>query len=73
MLMDIRWDFVTSCHARPVERSVPPEPLAPALPDRFTQFLADRVVRKPSPHTTKAYRQDFDAMERSRSISWQAG
>lgn len=25
-------------------------------------FLADRAVRKPSPHTAKAYRQDFAAI-----------
>jgi site-specific recombinase XerC len=31
-------------------------------PGWFTDFLADRSVRKPSPHTTKAYRQDFEAI-----------
>jgi site-specific recombinase XerD len=31
-------------------------------PGWFTEFLADRAVRKPSPHTTKAYRQDFEAI-----------
>lgn len=35
---------------------------APAYPGWFTEFLADRTVRKPSPHTTKAYRQDFEAI-----------
>jgi site-specific recombinase XerC len=25
------------------------------------EFLADRAIRKPSPHTAKAYRQDFTA------------
>jgi hypothetical protein len=28
----------------------------------FWAFLADRAIRKPSPHTTKAYRQDFAAI-----------
>ena len=28
----------------------------------FEQFLADRGTRKPSAHTLKAYRQDFDAI-----------
>lgn len=28
-------------------------------PDWFLAFLADRAIRKPSPHTIKAYRQDF--------------
>src|SRR4051794_21553294 len=32
------------------------------LPWPFTDFLADRAVRKPSPHTIKAYRQDFEAI-----------
>jgi site-specific recombinase XerC len=31
-------------------------------PQWFSAFLADRAVRKPSPHTTKAYRQDFVAI-----------
>ena len=31
-------------------------------PDWFLAFLADRVIRKPSPHTAKAYRQDFVAI-----------
>lgn len=33
-----------------------------AYPQWFSAFLADRAVRKPSPHTTKAYRQDFAAI-----------
>ncbi|MGD9620725.1 MAG: tyrosine-type recombinase/integrase [Mycolicibacterium sp.] len=33
-----------------------------AYPGWFTEFLADRAVRKPSPHTAKAYRQDFEAI-----------
>jgi hypothetical protein len=28
-------------------------------PDWFLAFMADRAIRKPSPHTIKAYRQDF--------------
>ena len=31
-------------------------------PQWFAPFLADRGTRKPSPHTMKAYRQDFDAI-----------
>lgn len=44
-------------------------PAPPALnddesrhPGWFLAFLADRAVRKPSPHTVKAYRQDFAAI-----------
>lgn len=33
-----------------------------SYPDWFLAFLADRAVRKPSPHTIKAYRQDFLAI-----------
>lgn len=33
-----------------------------AYPQWFWAFLADRAVRKPSPHTAKAYRQDFAAI-----------
>lgn len=33
-----------------------------SYPAWFTEFLADRTIRKPSPHTTKAYRQDFEAI-----------
>ena len=36
-----------------------PEVLKSAYPQWFSEFLADRAVRKPSPHTAKAYRQDF--------------
>jgi integrase/recombinase XerC len=32
------------------------------LPNWFTAFLHDRQTRKPSPHTMKAYRQDFIAI-----------
>jgi hypothetical protein len=35
---------------------------ADEYPAWFTAFLADRAVRKPSPHTIKAYRQDFAAI-----------
>jgi len=31
-------------------------------PEWFAEFLADRATRKPSPHTAKAYRQDFAAV-----------
>jgi hypothetical protein len=43
-------------------QSAPQQPPEPSFPGWFTDFLADRAVRKPSPHTTKAYRQDFDAI-----------
>lgn len=33
-----------------------------AYPGWFTDFLADCAIRKPSPHTMKAYRQDFAAI-----------
>ena len=33
-----------------------------SYPQWFSAFLADRAVRKPSPHTAKAYRQDFAAI-----------
>ena len=33
-----------------------------ARPEWFGAFLADRGTRKPSAHTLKAYRQDFDAI-----------
>jgi site-specific recombinase XerC len=39
-----------------------PEPVP--YPGWFTHFLADRTIRKPSPHTAKAYRQDFEAIAR---------
>ena len=32
------------------------------MPEWFAAFLADRGTRKPSVHTMKAYRQDFDAI-----------
>ena len=32
------------------------------FPQWFSAFLADRAVRKPSPHTITAYRQDFAAI-----------
>lgn len=36
--------------------------MEPDYPQWFSAFLADRAVRKPSPHTAKAYRQDFAAI-----------
>ena len=40
-----------------------PTPAADTLrPEWFAAFLADRGTRKPSAHTMKAYRQDFDAI-----------
>jgi hypothetical protein len=32
------------------------------VPEWFGQFMADRAIRKPSAHTTKAYRRDFEAI-----------
>jgi site-specific recombinase XerD len=32
------------------------------IPGWFAAFLADRAIQKPSPHTAKAYRQDFTAI-----------
>lgn len=51
-----------TCHAGAVPRPVPRRPSALAVPSWFTDFLADRAVRKPSPHTIKAYRHDFEAI-----------
>jgi hypothetical protein len=34
----------------------------PSRPEWFAAFLADRGTRKPSAHTLKAYRLDFDAI-----------
>lgn len=31
-------------------------------PEWFLTFLADRAIRKPSPHTVKAYKQDFTSI-----------
>lgn len=43
-------------------RATPPRAEDGAYPDWFTGFLADRAIRKPSPHTAKAYQQDFTAI-----------
>ena len=37
-------------------------PVEVSRPEWFAAFLADRGTRKPSVHTLKAYRQDFDAI-----------
>jgi hypothetical protein len=37
-------------------------PTEPSRPEWFAAFLADRGTRKPTAHTMKAYRQDFDAI-----------
>ena len=39
-----------------------PDSIERARPEWFAAFLADRGTRKPSAHTLKAYRQDFDAI-----------
>ncbi|RFZ12625.1 Tyrosine recombinase XerD [Mycobacterium marinum] len=43
-------------------RTTPPAADDGAYPDWFAQFLADRAIRKLSPHSAKAYRQDFTAI-----------
>lgn len=45
-----------------VRRSTDSPVTEPLYPPWFSAFLADRAVRKPSPHTAKAYRQDFAAI-----------
>ena len=39
-----------------------PDSVETSRPEWFAAFLADRGTRKPSAHTLKAYRQDFDAI-----------
>jgi hypothetical protein len=64
------WAWITcrypSCRC---DRASMPFPAAPAVhadgvpyPEWFNAFLADRAIRKPSPHTAKAYRQDFESI-----------
>jgi site-specific recombinase XerD len=43
-------------------RTAQPDDVDGARPEWFAAFLADRGTRKPSAHTLKAYRQDFDAI-----------
>ena len=43
-------------------RTEQPDGVEASRPEWFAAFLADRGTRKPSAHTTKAYRQDFDAI-----------
>jgi hypothetical protein len=43
-------------------RAERPDGVDGARPEWFAAFLADRGTRKPSAHTLKAYRQDFDAI-----------
>ena len=43
-------------------RAEQPDSVDRARPEWFAAFLADRGTRKPSAHTLKAYRQDFDAI-----------
>ena len=42
--------------------AAPPTDTDISRPQWFAAFLADRGTRKPSAHTIKAYRQDFDAI-----------
>lgn len=48
------------CTMTPVPRALSDD--QSRYPGWFLAFLADRAVRKPSPHTVKAYRQDFVAI-----------
>ena len=40
----------------------PPDDAGVSRPEWFAAFLADRGTRKPSAHTMRAYRQDFEAI-----------
>ena len=55
-------DIHEPLHTDGVPRSGPYRPSPPQFPEWFADFLADRATRKPSPHTTKAHRQDFEAI-----------
>jgi hypothetical protein len=43
-------------------RTAQPDGVDGSRPEWFDAFLADRGTRKPSPHTIKAYCQDFGAI-----------
>ena len=49
-------------HGGMPHRTAQPDGVDSARPEWFAAFLADRGTRKPSAHTLKAYRQDFDAI-----------
>jgi site-specific recombinase XerD len=51
-----------TCDDGEVPASAAQSPSALSYPAWFADFLADRAIRKPSPHTAKAYRQDFEAI-----------
>jgi len=51
-----------TCHGGAVRGTHPQKYSDLAYPEWFTDFLADRAIGEPSPRTTKAYRQDFDAI-----------
>ena len=57
-------------------RTKQPDSVDGARPEWFAAFLADRGTRKPSAHTLKAYRQDFDAIATviagGEDLSWMA-
>jgi site-specific recombinase XerD len=55
-------DIHERLHTGEVPRSGLQQPSAPPYPGWFSDFLADRAIRKPSPHPAKAYRQDFEAI-----------
>lgn len=50
------------CDDGAVPASAAESPSALSHPAWFADFLADRAIRKPSPHTSRAYRQDFEAI-----------
>jgi len=53
----------TACHARAVPGTETQQKSSTlAYPGWFAEFLADCAIRKPSPHTAKAYRQHFEAI-----------
>lgn len=48
--------------SQPTGRRSPSDASADQFPGWFLEFLDDRQTRKPSAHSMKAYRQDFDAI-----------
>ncbi len=52
-------DIHDQWHHHAVPQSARPQLASPGW---FSDFLADQAVRKPSPHTIKAHRRDFEAV-----------
>ena len=57
-IISIIHEILAACRAPPSSA----DSIERARPEWFAAFLADRGTRKPSVHTLKAYRQDFDAI-----------